>query len=213
MDLTWQALLAAVVAVGLGAAYMFLGYRLALILLPIWGFFAGFILGADMLQTFFGDGFMATTASWVVGAIVGILFAVLSYLFWYAAVVIAFASIGYWFGWGLMTTIGFSPDGFAAVLVGLLLGAGFAVAAFVTGVPFAALIVITATGGAMAVVAGVLILIGTIDVADLGTGLVRAIIGANFGWFLAALGLAIVGIIAQVKSIGEFRLEAPADRI
>ena len=82
-----QALLVGIVAIAIGAAMMLLGYRLALILLPIWGFFAGFIFGAQVLQEFFGDGFLATTASWVVGVVVGLLFAVLSYLFWYVAVV------------------------------------------------------------------------------------------------------------------------------
>ena len=86
--------------------------------------------------------------SWVVGVILGLVFAVLSYLFWYIAVVILFASIGYWLGWGFMSLIRFSETGFVAVAIGLLLGAVFAVAAFVTGVPLAALVVITAVAGA-----------------------------------------------------------------
>ena len=97
-----------IVAVALGAGWIVLGYRLALILLPIWGFFAGFIFGAHVLQELLGQGFLATTLSWVAGAVVGLVFAVLSYLFWYVAVVIAFASVGYWLGWGFMILIGFA---------------------------------------------------------------------------------------------------------
>jgi hypothetical protein len=208
-----QALLVGIVAVAIGAAMMLLGYRLALILLPIWGFFAGFFFGAQVLQEFFGDGFLATTASWVVGVIVGLLFAVLSYLFWYVAVVILFASIGYWLGFGFMTLIGFSETGIFAIGVGLLLGAIFAVAAFVTGVPLAALVVITAIGGAHAAIAGVLVLLGQVAVADLGTGVANAIIMTNAGWWLVALGLAVVSIIFQLKTIGEYVLEPPASRI
>jgi hypothetical protein len=77
----FQSLLVGIIGIALGSAIMLLGYRLALILLPIWGFFAGFLLGAQLLQEFFGDGFLATTASWVVGVVLGLLFAVLSYLF------------------------------------------------------------------------------------------------------------------------------------
>jgi hypothetical protein len=208
-----QALLVGIVAIAIGAAMMLLGYRLALILLPIWGFFAGFIFGAQVLQEFFGDGFLATTASWVVGVVIGLLFAVLSYLFWYVAVVILFASIGYWLGWGFMTLIGFSETGLVAIGIGLLLGAVFAVAAFVTGVPLAALVVITAIGGAHALIAGVLVLLGTIDVAALGTGVANAIIATNAGWWLVALGLAVVSIIFQLKTIGEYVLEPPTARI
>ena len=209
----FQALLVGIIAIALGAAMMLLGYRLALILLPIWGFFAGFIFGAQMLQEFFGDGFLATTASWVVGVVVGLLFAVLSYLFWYVAVVILFASIGYWLGWGFMTLIGFSETGLVAIGIGLLLGAVFAVAAFVTGVPLAALVVITAIGGAHALIAGILVLFGTVAVEDLGSGVANAIIMTNAGWWLVALGLAVVSIIFQLKTIGNYVLEPPASRI
>jgi hypothetical protein len=209
----FQALLVGIIAIALGAAMMLMGYRLALILLPIWGFFAGFIFGAQMLQEFFCDGFLATTMSWVVGVVLGLLFAVLSYLFWYVAVVILFASVGYWLGWGFMTLIGFSETGLVAIGIGLLLGAIFAVAAFVTGVPLAALVVITAIGGAHALIAGILVLIGTVPVADLGSGVANAIIMTNVGWWLLALGLAVVSIIVQLKSIGEFVLEPPAARI
>jgi hypothetical protein len=209
----FQALLVGIIAIALGAAIMLLGYRLALILLPIWGFFAGFLLGAQLLQEFFGDGFLATTTSWIVGVILGLLFAVLSYLFWYVAVVILFASIGYWLGWGFMSLLGFSETGLVAVAVGLLLGAVFAVAAFVTGVPLAALVVITAVGGAHALIAGILVLLGTIPVEALGDGLVRAIIVQNVGWWLLALGLAVVSIIFQLKTIGEYVLEWPEARV
>ena len=211
--MTFEQILVGAIAIGLGAAYMLLGYRLALILLPIWGFFAGFVFGAQVLQEFFGDGFLATTTSWIVGLVVGAIFAVGSYLFWYVAVVIAFASVGYWLGWGFMTLIGFSETGFVAFAIGLLVGAAFAVAAFVTGVPLAALVVITAVGGAHAAIAGLLVLLGTIPVGALGTGVADAIIQANLGWWLVAIGLAVVSIIFQLKTIGEYALEPPASRV
>ena len=44
-------------------AVTFGGYRLFLVLLPIWGFFFGFGLGAQTVQALFGDGFLATTTS------------------------------------------------------------------------------------------------------------------------------------------------------
>ena len=209
----FQALLVGIVAIALGAALMTLGYRLALILLPLWGFFFGFIFGAQVMQEFFGEGFLATTTSWVVGAVIGLVFAALSYLFWYVAVVLLFASVGYWLGWGFMTLIGFSETGFVAFAIGILLGAVFAVGAFVTGVPVAALVVITAVGGAHALVAGVLVILGTIEVQALGTGIVDAIIMTNVGWWLAALGLALVSIMFQLRTIGEYVLEPPAARI
>jgi len=207
------AIVIGVVAIALGAGWMLLGYRLALILLPIWGFFAGFIFAAHVLQELLGQGFLTTTISWVGGAIAGLVFAVLAYLFWYLAVVIAFASVGYWLGWGFMTLIGFSGTGLAAFGIGLVVGAVLAVLAIVTGVPLVALVVVTALGGAHAFIAGLLILLGAIDVTAVGTGVVTAIISANVGWWLAALGLALVSTIIQLRTIGEHRLEPPAARI
>ena len=202
-----------IVAIALGAGWMLLGYRLALILLPIWGFFAGFIFGAHVLQELLGQGFLATTISWVGGAIAGMVFAVLAYLFWYLAVVIAFASVGYWLGWGVLTLIGFSGTGLAAFGIGLAIGAVLAVLVVGTGVPLVALVAISALGGAHAFIAGVLVLLGVIEVTDLGAGVVTAIISANVGWWLTALGLALVSTIVQLRTIGEHRLEPPAARI
>ena len=70
----------------LGSIIAFGGYRLFLILLPIYGFFFGLGFGAHSVQALFGDGFLATTTSWVVGFFAGLLFALLSSLFWAFAV-------------------------------------------------------------------------------------------------------------------------------
>jgi hypothetical protein len=86
-------------------AVTFGGYRLFLVLLPIWGFIFGFGLGAQTVQALFGEGFLATTTSWVVGLLVAIVFAVLSYLFWFFAVAIFSASAGYALGYGVMSAI------------------------------------------------------------------------------------------------------------
>ena len=74
------------IALLVGLIIAFNGYRLFLVLLPIWGFFFGFGLGAQTIQALFGGGFLATTTSWVVGFVVALVFAVLSYLFYMVAV-------------------------------------------------------------------------------------------------------------------------------
>ncbi len=49
---------ATLIAIILGLVVCFGGYRLFLILLPIWGFFFGFFLGAETVQVIFGIGFL-----------------------------------------------------------------------------------------------------------------------------------------------------------
>src|SRR5262249_28450475 len=50
-----------------GAILAFSGYRFFLFLLPVWGFFFGFGLGAQTIQAIFGTGFLSDVTSWVVG--------------------------------------------------------------------------------------------------------------------------------------------------
>ena len=79
-----------------GVLLAFFGYRLFLVLLPIWGFFFGFLLGAETVQWLFnGTGLLVDVTGWVVGLVVGAIFAVLSYLFYIAAVAIIAGSLGY----------------------------------------------------------------------------------------------------------------------
>ena len=112
-------LLLALLAFLLGLAFCLAGYRLFLVMLPIWGFFGGLWVGAYSVTAIFGTGFLATTSGLVVGIIVGIIGAVLSYLFYTVGVAI----IAGWFGAalasGIMTAIGFDP-GFVVTVVAIV---------------------------------------------------------------------------------------------
>ena len=70
-------LLFALIAGGLGVVLLLFGYRLARILIPLWGFFAGFTIGAAAGADAFGATFVGTTTGIVIGLVVGIVFAVL----------------------------------------------------------------------------------------------------------------------------------------
>ncbi len=65
-------LLAGGILLFLGSLIAFGGYRLFLILLPIYGFFFGLSFGAHSVQALFGDGFLSTTTSWVIGFFAGL---------------------------------------------------------------------------------------------------------------------------------------------
>ncbi len=111
-----------------GTALTFAGYRLFLLLLPVWGFFFGLAFGAQTTQALFGDGFLATVTSWVVGFIVALIFAALSYLFYLGAVAIIGGSLGYALAVGLMTGLGI-PMNFLVWITGVI---AFAALAFIT---------------------------------------------------------------------------------
>ena len=96
--MAFELLCMSMLALLVGLTVTFSGYRFFLFLLPIWGFFFGFGLGAETLQVLFGVGFLATVSSWVVGFFVGAIFAVLSYLFYIVAVALLAGSFGYGLG-------------------------------------------------------------------------------------------------------------------
>jgi hypothetical protein len=105
-----------------GVVLAFFGYRLFLVLLPIWGFFFGFLLGAETVQWLFnGTGLLVDVTGWVVGFIVGALFAVLSYLFYIAAVAIIAGSLGYFVSVYFLLWVGMKA-GFLLWLIGIVVG-------------------------------------------------------------------------------------------
>ena len=136
----------------LGIVIAFGGYRLFLILLPIYGFFFGLGFGAHSVQALFGDGFLSTTTSWVVGFFVGLLFALLSYLFWAFAVALMAGSLGYGLVAGFFGLFGADLD-VLVWIVGVVVGVLFAISAIVLNLQKAIVIVSTALIGAWTIVA------------------------------------------------------------
>ena len=54
--------------------------------LPIWGFFAGFALGAGIFAELADERFLGTVLGWVTGLVFALIFAVFAYLYYAVAV-------------------------------------------------------------------------------------------------------------------------------
>jgi hypothetical protein len=190
-----------------GLTLVFGGYRLFLFLLPIWGFFFGFALGAETLQVIFGVGFLATVSSWVVGFIVGAIFAVLSYLFYFIAVALLAGSFGYGLAVGLLTAIGLD-FGFLVWLIGLVAGIAVAAVVLFLNIQKYAIIVITAMGGTGVIIYILLAAFGGFTPAELLMGPVRLALQNSFWWLLFYLVLAVAGVVVQIMANRSFTLES-----
>ena len=189
-----------------GAVLIFGGYRLFLILLPIWGFFFGIGLGAQTVQVIFGGGFLATITSWVVGFIVGIVFAVLSYLFYIVAVALLAGSFGYALGVGLVTLI--LPFGFIAWAVGIVAGIIVAVVVLMFNIQKYAIIAITAFGGTAAVIYVLLAAFGGNQaLTQMAEAPVKYAITNSFWWLLFFLIVGIFGFVAQLRVNSAYEIE------
>ena len=193
-----------------GAAFCFVGYRFFRILIAIWGFFAGFNLGtAAMTALFTNSPFLGTTTGIVLGLVIGVVFAALAYFFYYIAVVLLGASIGYSIGTGLMAAIGLNPSGFVSVIIGIVVAVVLALIILLFNLPKLLIMVFTAIGGAVAMVAGVLMLFGKIHYAGLQYGVAVAVAELRTEWFwsIVAIALAVVGFLAQWRINQEYTME------
>jgi len=205
MDPWLEAAAIGLLGILIGLAFVFWGFRLFLILLPIWGFFAGFLFGASIVHVFIGENlpFLATTLGWVIGFVVGILFAILSYLYYWFAIVFIGASIGYAGGLGLLHWLGNGGDNFMGFLFGLVGAIIVAAIVVVLRMPKYLAIVLTAIGGAAATVTGVALILKQVTLEELTGGSIGSLAAVNdlpWLWGLAAIVLAGVGIAYQIRA-------------
>jgi hypothetical protein len=205
--MTFQDFLIGALVLLIGAAFCFVGYRFFRILIAIWGFFAGFNLGTAAMTALFNNAFLGTTTGIILGLVIGVVFAVLAYFFYYIAIVLLGASAGYELGSGLIGAIGLNNPGFISVIVGVVLAVVFALLILLLNLPKILIMAFTALGGAVAMLAGLLILLGQVKVVYLQYGDAVALVRANWFWSIVAIALAVVGFLVQWRTMQEYTLE------
>jgi hypothetical protein len=203
---------ATLIALLLGTVILFGGYKLFLILLPIWGFFFGFGLGAHTVTLLFGQEFFATVTSWVVGFVVGVIFALLAYFFYAIAVAIIAGSLGYAVGVGLMNLIGLD-GGFLVWLVGIALAIVVIFVTFRWNLQKYVIILATSVGGTLVIVGTFMFGLGGLTVPMLAQNPVQHALSNNPFWAIFGIILVIVGIVVQLRANSGYEIEAYENRI
>lgn len=191
-------ILLGVLALLLGAAFCFRGYLAMRVVIPMWGALMGFLLGAGATATITGDGFLRTTLAWLVGIAVGLLFGLLAYTYYEVSVVLSMALLGYALGATIAAAIGITWS-WVILLSGLAVGFLLAVVALVADLPMTILTVLTAFAGSSTIVGGLMLLVGAIDLADVQPSSVATELSDSPWWFAAYLGLAVAGIVVQLR--------------
>ena len=199
-------LLAGGILLFLGSLIAFAGYRLFLILLPIYGFFFGLAFGAHTVQALFGDGFLSTTTSWVVGFFAGLLFALLSYLFWAFAVAVVAGSLGYALVAGFFSLFGADLD-VLVWIVGVVVGTVFGIAALVLNLQKAIVIVATAFVGAWTIVGTFLFLFTSATPKSIAESGAKMVLDDHPLWFLIFAVVAALGMIFQFRINRNYEIE------
>ena len=187
-----------------GALFCFRGYLAMRFVIPIWGGFTGFMLGAGLVASFTDDGFLATLLGWGVGLGVGILFALLAYFFYEIAVLLAMGSIGFTLTATVMTGLGITWN-WLIVLAGVAVGAVMAFIAIAGDMPMVLLTILTASAGAGAIVAGLFLILGKVDLTDFENPEITQTLVIETWWYWLYLALFIMGILFQMRSTLDMR--------
>src|SRR3954452_15342544 len=127
-------ILLGVLAIVAGGAMLFAGQFALRLVLPVWGFFAGFAFGAGLVADLADERFLGTALGWVLGLVFAVVFAVFAYLYFYVAVILAMTAFGFAIGSGLVVAIGIDWS-WVAVVVGLLVGAVFGLVSVLANMP------------------------------------------------------------------------------
>lgn len=197
-----------IIALLFATTLIFGGYRFFLFLLPIWGFFAGFGLGASAVEAIFSTGLLATVTGWVVGFIIAIIFALLSYFFYAAGVGVAAGILGYTLGVGLMDLIGLSGLSLITFAVATILAIAAVVVTFRFNLQKYVIIAATAISGAAAAVGVILLGVGNVDLVRLAESPVRLLFQTSPFMGIVFLALAASGIAFQIRANRRYEIQS-----
>jgi len=207
-----ELLCAVIIALGFGTLVAFGGYRLFLVLLPFWGFVFGFVLGAQTIQALLGDGMFSTATSWIVGFVVAIIFAVLSYMFYMFAVAIIAGSLGYGLGVGLMGLLGVDM-GFLAWIVGVVAAVALIFLTIRFSLAKVVIMAATAIGGSALAIGTLALGPGGVSLTNAYNNMVRAVLNAGWVWALLFIAMAVAGFIVQWQANRRWTAEPYPNRI
>jgi hypothetical protein len=196
-----QDVVVGLLAVAIGAFFCFRGWLAMRIVIPLWGAFAGFVFGAGLVDAASDDGFLRSVFGWILGIAFALVFAALAYFVYEVAITIAMASIGFALGTGLMTALGVSWS-WLIVIVGVAVGLALAALAIFADVPAVLLVILSAMGGAVTIVGGLMLLFGAVDTADFGSTAVTERLDDDWWWYALYVVLALAGVAAQVVWAG-----------
>jgi hypothetical protein len=191
-----------IIALLTGAVFCFRGYLAMRLVIPVWGAFAGFMLGAGIVS---GDaGFLGNALGWLVGLGLAVVFGVIAYLYYEVSVIIGMMGIGFVLGTAMMVALGVTWS-WLIVLSGVVLAVVLAFVAIAGDLPMMLLTILTALAGASTMVGGLMLLFGTFDVEDFDIGITTEYVGDDWWWFVIFGGLVVGGIIAQLTDVDRRR--------
>jgi hypothetical protein len=190
--------LVGLLAIVVGALFCFRGFLAMRVIIPIWGAFAGFLLGAGLVDVSSDDAYLRSLLAWLVAIGCALVFGIIAYLYYEVSVVLAMAAVGFALGSGAMVALGVTWS-WVVVLVGVALGA------IVADLPMIILVVLTAFAGATTIVLGVMLLGGVVDTTDFDVAATTEKLDDDWWWYVSYVALGVVGTIVQARYTARMR--------
>lgn len=188
-------------AVLIGGLFALQGGNLLRIMMPLFGFFAGFSAGAGMISGVTGDGFLATALGWAVGLSVALLFAVLAYAFYAFAVILVFAGFGFALTAGLLNWLNMDWN-WLVLLLGTVVAIAFGAFAATSKLPMTLLIVLTSFFAASLTIYGIMLVLNIASFGDFSNGTVYATIHDSIGLYILWLLFGFMASVTQLRIFG-----------
>lgn len=191
-------------AIGIGALFCFRGYLAMRVIIPIWGAFAGFVLGAGIIASVTDESYLRTLAGWLVGFVVALIFAALAYLYYEISVLVVMASVGFTLGTTAMIALDVTWS-WLVIAVGVGVAVLLAFLAIAADLPTGLLVILTALAGSSAVVLGIMLMVGAANTAEFDTAVFVQNIDDAWWWYVLYAGVALAGIIMQFRLVESLR--------
>jgi hypothetical protein len=206
LDMALATIIVALMALILGMAFCFGGYKWFPILLPIWGLLTGFFIGAAGVSSIYEKSLLSIIIIIVAGSIAGILLAVAVYLFYNLAIILLAATFGYFIGETITIYLGFNP-GLIPIVIGLISAAILGFVAIRLNLPKYIIILFTSLIGSIAILGGTLLLTGQVTLESMRYGILGYIVDNVSTLGLLAIILAAFGLIVQLRDSRNFELD------
>lgn len=192
----------------LGGVFCFAGFRFFRWLLPVFGFVAGFWIGEGIITALFDYTATMVIVGWIVGLIVGLLLAGLSYFLFKAGIVILGALFGFWLGAAVVAALGLE-NAVLGFLLSIAAAIIFAILVMRANLQAILVQIITALFGATLFLSGFAILLRVITVEQFrsNTFAIRGITSSSPLWLLLWLILVLLGFVWQYRSAKGTELE------
>lgn len=196
-------ILAAMFLITLGVVMSLMGIKLFRLLLPLFGFVSGTMVGFMGFQGIFGKGAVSSALAVVVAVIVGIIMALLSFVFFDLAAVLFTALLGATAFSYLGVALGLDKQGFLVFMMGV--AGAILTATLAARYALSARLVVTLTSflGVAYILTGLMLVVGSVSLNEINnTGIIPtllSVVDQSFLWFFVWIGGALVAVQLQYR--------------